>query len=220
MRILELVSLTAMALEAVAIQPLPAQTGPQDSGWGRIHIAVGPGWSKLGTPVEEASEPGLLPKIEEESRFLGLGASFGFGSHIDDNLTIGVEVSAWTGATDRPTWAKKRRVQLGLHGVVYFYPRSKRRLFLKGGIGVGMLVIDTINGGREANGTGLGYLVGIGYDIPVRNNAVLAPYLEMPFVRHFKGGTPNVIQMGISLTLAPEVGSKGVKKKRGDVPFR
>jgi len=199
MRILGTVLLAAVGLSALRASPLSAQADPEDVGWGHFRIGIGPGWSALRTPAQQDPVTGPINSTAEESRLLGLGAFLGFVSDVNDHLAIGVEVSGWTGIEDGPVGKDTRRTQLGLHGIAYLHPHPNGRLFLKGGLGVGVVVIDSLNGRREGRGAGLGYLIGTGYDIPVWGKRVMTPYLEIPFVRRFRGGVPNVIQVGLAL---------------------
>lgn len=186
-----------LTLGEACISGVVAQSQPAEAGQTTARFGIGPGWSLLGTPPADGSNSVIA--TEEERRFLGISGFVGFTREVGGQFSLGLEASGWTGTTDVPSWTEKRRTQLGLHGVGYFYPTVQTRFFVKGGLGLGVVAIDTVDGGSEDSGLGVGLLMGVGYDIPVGSKTVLSVYLDVPFVRRFRDGVPNVIQMGLAL---------------------
>jgi hypothetical protein len=82
-------------------------------------------------------------------------------------VLLGGEIDAWTksdsGFTD----------QLGnVSAAVYYYPAVSSGFFLKGG--VGFSTFRETNGVTD-EGTGVGFLAGLGYDVRVGRNVSLTP---------------------------------------------
>lgn len=201
MRILSVLPLAVVALTLgdACLSPVEGQSRPAEAGRPYARIGVGPGWSVLGRPLPPSPDSGPIANIAEEQRFLGLSVFMGLATEINRHVSIGLEANGWTGIPEPGSPTATRRTQLGLHGVSYLYPMAEGGFFVKGGLGLGVLVIDTLDGGGKDWGAGLGYLIGTGYDIPVGDETVLTPYLDVPFVRRFRDGVPNVIQMGLAL---------------------
>ncbi len=202
MLVLRLISLAAAALTLLGActSAVEGQSRPTEVERPTVRIGIGPGWSLLRTPRTESSGPGMIA-VEKESRLLGISGFVGFATEVNDHFSVGLEASGWTGTTDFPS-RNRRRTQLGAHGVGYFYPTLQSSFFVKGGLGAGVVAIDTDDGGGEDSGAGLGYLMGVGYDIPLWSETVLSMYVDVPFVRRFRDGVPNVVQIGVAV--APE----------------
>ncbi len=189
MRVLNPVLFAGAALGGLCVSALSAQPTFPDSGGWHLHLGIGPGWSAF--PVPKDLREGSISIAQE--RVFGLSGSLGLSSGIKGKWRLGVELNAWTGVDD----GIKRKTQFGLLGVAYGYPFSKRGFFLKGGLGGGFVVVDSLDGGKEGQGEGLAYLIGAGWDLMVWRGTVLAPYFEVPFMRRFRGGAPNTIQVGL-----------------------
>jgi len=202
LRILGAVLLALGALGSLGMPPISAQTVLEDPGYRWVRIGLGPGWSLLRMPPPEDVGPPPGLSIVEEERLLGIGGFASFASSVNAHLAIGVELNGWTGVEDGAGGNKSRRSQLGVYAVAHVFPFEGGRFFLEGGLGVGGVVIDSLDGGRGERGVNLGYLIGSGYDIPGWGETVITPYLEVSFVGRFRGEVPNVINLGIALGLA------------------
>ena len=81
---------------------------------------------------------------------------------------------------------------------VRFYPSRTSGLYLTGGIGVGSVRGDF--GGFSATETGLGTVLGLGWDIRVARNTSITPYWN-GFAMKNDNTNANVGQAGIAVTL-------------------
>lgn len=78
-----------------------------------------------------------------------------------------------------------------------FYPMAKGGFFLQSGIGVASLQVSGSAGSGSDDGTA--FLGGIGYDIRIRKNMSITPYLSH-IASSFKDGEMNQNQIGVALT--------------------
>ena len=81
---------------------------------------------------------------------------------------------------------------------VRFYPSATGGFFVTGGLGVG--TISGAASGYTARETGLGTMVGIGYDVRMSRNASLTPYWS-GFAMKSSNADANVGQVGLAITL-------------------
>jgi hypothetical protein len=84
-------------------------------------------------------------------------------------------------------------------GSVYYYPLERTPLFVRGGIGLGLISIGVDGVGTETE-TGFGWSLGVGYDIPVGPTYALTPYFNY-FMGDFEDGNFNVFQFGLGLSV-------------------
>jgi len=93
--------------------------------------------------------------------------------------------------------------------VAYFYPGATSGLFVKGGVGMASYIsIDS--SGTTTTGSGLGGLIGIGYDIPVGGTVSLTPVANFRFgnigtIKNDDASFPigldqNVFELGLGIT--------------------
>jgi hypothetical protein len=82
---------------------------------------------------------------------------------------------------------------------VRFYPSTTGGVFLTAGIGVGQVRGD-FGGGFSATETGLGTVLGLGWDIRVAKNTSITPYWN-GFAMKNNNTDANVGQAGIAVTL-------------------
>ena len=102
--------------------------------------------------------------IDSKSGFTGF---IKLGGTLSKQVLLGGEINAWTksdsGVTD----------QLGnVSAAVYYYPAVKSGFFLKGGVGFSTF---RESNNATADGTGVGFLAGLGYDVRVGRNVSLTP---------------------------------------------
>ncbi|HEV2486735.1 MAG TPA: hypothetical protein VGT08_14490 [Terracidiphilus sp.] len=100
---------------------------------------------------------------------------FAGGRRLGDRARVGLHLNGWLlQAFDLNDPTVGESVS-NFGGVFDFFPFWKSRLFARGGVGLSMY---TNNRPTGSNGSGLGWEVGGGYEIPVRGQFGLAPMVE------------------------------------------
>lgn len=127
------------------------------------------------------------------SREGSMSADLSAGGTISQHWLVGVGSSAWS-KTDQGV----RLTVATLDARVRFYPSTTGGFFLTGGIGAGSLRGDV--GGLSATETGVGTILGLGWDIRVARNASVTPYWN-GFAMKNSNADANVGQAGIAITL-------------------
>lgn len=137
----------------------------------------------------------------------GQSAFLKAGGRLGKHTLVGGELNVWNkavaGATDRA---------IGLSFVLYDYPRPTSGLFVKGGIGYfSFLETGHLLGG--SNGTGLGFLAGVGYDVHVRRAVFLTPVVTLAYglvgdvtvgsLGRLTGWRQYVVDCGLGITMHP-----------------
>ena len=82
---------------------------------------------------------------------------------------------------------------------VRFYPSATGGFFMTGGLGVGSIYADVSGFGSNSE-TGVGALVGLGYDFRVGPNVSLTPYWN-GFATTTSNADANVGQVGLGVTV-------------------
>ena len=127
------------------------------------------------------------------SRTGGLAGGISLGGTISPRFLVGVGSEGWSKSDQGAT------LTVGtLDARVRFYPSATGGFFLTGGLGVG--TISGAASGYTARETGLGTMVGIGYDVRVSRNASLTPYWS-GFAMKSSNADANVGQVGLAITL-------------------
>ena len=173
--------------------PLAAQGNSGEPGRPYARVGVGPGWSMLDTPC--LAPPEFLCTREVEHRLPGWAGHIGVGVLAYGWLSVGAEMN-WSIGSKESAYGREDRRQVGLNGVCYFYPTVGKNLFLKAGLGVSVVTVDTV-GVAGHSGTSLGFVAGLGYDISLGEGYVVTPYIEFPVARRFRGGTPSTLHLGV-----------------------
>jgi len=128
------------------------------------------------------------------SREGGLSGDLSLGGTISPRFLLGAGTSGWTQSEGGGT------LTVGLLDArVRFYPSARGGLFLTGGVGVGS-VKASIDGFGSTTETGVGVILGLGYDYRVSPNMSITPYWN-GFAMRNDVMDANVGQMGIALTL-------------------
>ena len=127
------------------------------------------------------------------SRESGLSGDFSLGGTISPRFLLGVGAAGWS-KEDQGA----RLTVSTLDARVRFYPSTTGGLFLTAGIGVGQVRGDF--GGFSATETGLGTVLGLGWDIRVAKNTSITPYWN-GFAMKNNNTDANVGQAGIAVTL-------------------
>jgi hypothetical protein len=127
-------------------------------------------------------------------RLGGLSGGLVFGGTLSRKFLLGVGTTGWTKSENGAT------MTVGTVDARFrFYPSATGGFYLTGGLGVGSVSIDLGSFGSGSN-TGLGFVLGLGYDIRVGNNLSLTPFWQ-GYAVTTDGSTANVGQLGLSLTV-------------------
>lgn len=127
------------------------------------------------------------------SREGSVTADLSLGGTLSPRWLIGAGTSAWS-KTDQGA----RLTVATLDARVRFYPSTTGGFFLTGGIGAGSMRGDV--GGISATETGVGTILGLGWDIRVAKNTSVTPYWN-GFAMKKDDVNANVGQAGIAITL-------------------
>ncbi|HEU4747387.1 MAG TPA: outer membrane beta-barrel protein [Gemmatimonadaceae bacterium] len=124
----------------------------------------------------------------------GLSVDLSLGGTISPRFLIGAGTSGWTKSEGGST------LTMGVVDArVRFYPSTRGGLFLTGGVGVGS-VQETFDGLGTETETGVGVILGLGYDIRVSPNMSITPSWTGYGMRNDVTDA-NVGQLGIAITL-------------------
>jgi hypothetical protein len=116
------------------------------------------------------------------------------GGAVSQKVLLGVGTNGWSKSEDGATLTVST-----LAAVIRFYPSATGGFFLLGGLGVGA-VRGEISGLGSETQTGLGALVGLGWDIRVGRNVSLTPFWN-GFAADTEDVDANVGQIGLGLTV-------------------
>jgi len=180
------VLLAALALTATA---MTAQQPVREGFWG----SVGAGYGTAGLSCGNCGD------VAREGSFAGFLV---MGLTLNPSLLIGLEVDGWVKTINGDP------LRLGgLNGTVQWYPSRGMGLFVKGGIGMayarGDLRFPT---SVFLDDAGLGYLFGIGYDVPIAGGLSVTPLASfyggnIGDVQNAEGVSFNIFQFLVALTL-------------------
>ena len=164
------------------------------SGAGGVWYSLGlaPGWARVSCALCAGA------------RETGASAYIGIGGRTSRALRIGGELAAWR---ERDPGLTQTLMSVG--AAAYWYPNSRRRLYLRGGVALNMHRIN--DGTNVVTSSGIGPLFGVGLEWPVGQS-----WLAGPFIHYsvgvvggdvtFNGGeavsnaTVSFLQVGLSLT--------------------
>ena len=122
-----------------------------------------------------------------------VSGNLALGGTVSPQILLGVGLSGWTkselGATLTVGTVDAR---------IRFYPSPAGGFFLTGGIGVG--TVSAGFGGVGGSETGLGVLLGLGYDVRVAPNVSITPFWN-GFAVRTANTSPNVGQLGVGVTV-------------------
>lgn len=119
----------------------------------------------------------------------GFAGNFRLGGSLGDRWLLGFESNGWIEEEFDTSILVSSST-----ATVYFYPVASGGLHLKGGLGLAHLDVEDV--GDE---TGLGVLLGAGYDVRIGRNTSLVPFAGWTF-GDFEGGSTNVLHFGIGFT--------------------
>jgi hypothetical protein len=127
------------------------------------------------------------------SREGGISGGLSLGGTISPRFLLGVGTTGWTKSDQGAT------LTVGtLDARVRFYPSATGGFFMTGGVGVGTATLGV--SGYSDTQTGLGAIVGLGYDVRFARNASLTPYWNA-FAMRNSNINANVGQVGLAVTL-------------------
>ncbi|HXF95255.1 MAG TPA: outer membrane beta-barrel protein [Gemmatimonadales bacterium] len=132
----------------------------------------------------------------------GFSSFIKLGGTLNDKVLLGADITGWTKSEGGTT------ATLGnMTAAVFFYPMPQSGLFLKGGAGFS---VYTESNGIEADGTGVGLTVGVGYDVRVGANISLTPVADFVWgsvgdiqadgVTAATGWKQNLLHLGLGVT--------------------
>jgi hypothetical protein len=116
------------------------------------------------------------------------------GGTLSQKVLLGASSNAWVKSESGTTLTVNT-----LTAAVRFYPSATGGFFLIGGLGVGT-VSAVISGFGSGSETGVGALLGLGYDVRVGRNVSLTPYWN-GFAMNSSNTDANVGQLGLGVTV-------------------
>lgn len=128
-----------------------------------------------------------------DGRESGGGGSLSLGGTLSQHLNVGVGVNVWAkevGGVDL--------LASTITAMVRLYPSATGGFYLTGGVGQGSLRAS--QSGVAITESGLGLLLGLGYDIRVGRNISLTPFWHGNALS-VDGSTANFGQLGIGVTV-------------------
>ncbi|HLS48199.1 MAG TPA: outer membrane beta-barrel protein [Gemmatimonadales bacterium] len=124
----------------------------------------------------------------------GLSGGLTFGGTLSPKLLLAVGTTGWTRSEQGAT------LTVGtLDARLRFYPSEAGAFFLTGGLGLGT-VHASIDGFGSDSETGVGAVLGLGYDFRVGRNLSLTPFWN-GFAVSSTNTDANVGQLGLSITV-------------------
>jgi hypothetical protein len=127
------------------------------------------------------------------SRTGGLSGGLSMGGTISPTFLLGGGTTGWTKSESGAT------LTVGTVDLrARFYTEATGGFFITGGIGLGS--ISAGFGGVSASETGVGVVLGLGYDFRVGRNVSLTPYFNGIGVKT-SDTDANVVQVGLSVTI-------------------
>lgn len=181
-----------LASTNLTAQRRPASGGGVGGGGLWYAVGVAPGWARVSC------------QICAGSRRTGLSAFVGIGGSTSRTLRIGGELAGW-----RQREANVTQTLMSIGAAAYWYPRVRRRFYLRGG--AALVMHRASDGTAVVTSSGIGPQMGIGYEHAASRSWLLAPFLHYSVgvfggdVK-FNGGqavesaTVSFLQIGVSLT--------------------
>ena len=165
--------LSVLLLGAAASQPALAQHRGGYLARKGFFIGLGAGYGSLGASCNGCST----------DRDGGLSGNLRLGGTLNPHLTAGVETDGFTkSGGSLGDGVTETGGQVGLVG--YYYPSPTGNVYLRGSLGLSLFKITDKNGvslpnpGDHIDANGLGFGVGVGYDLYISRTASLTPYFN------------------------------------------
>ena len=163
--------------------PARAQDGPQSRAGFWFGLGLGYG-SLCGDECDMRSGAG--------------SGHFKLGATVSRRVLVGFESNVWVKDEGGATLS-----QINGSGVMYFYPYRNAGFHLKAGVGFAratVAFITTAGGTISSTETGVGALLGVGYDVRVARNVSVVPFFN--YLRgKYNSGSTNFFQMGLGVTV-------------------
>jgi len=124
----------------------------------------------------------------------GFSGGLSLGGSLSQKVLLGVGTTGWTKSEGGVT------LTVGtLDARVRFYPSATGGFFLTGGLGIGSISAELagVGSGRE---TGVGFVLGLGFDVRIGRNVSLTPFWNGFAVRS-SDSDANVGQIGVGVTI-------------------
>jgi hypothetical protein len=128
------------------------------------------------------------------SREGGLSGDISVGGTISPRFLLGVGAAGWSKSEQGATLTVST-----LDARVRFYPSRTGGFFVTGGLGLGT-VRGSVSGFGSATETGVGTILGLGWDIRLARNTSITPYWN-GFAMKNSNTDANVGQAGLAITL-------------------
>jgi hypothetical protein len=158
-----------------------------------IFVGAGAGWGSAKVEADEVDSPD-----RRGSWTLNLRV----GRPLSERLLVGAELNGWFDSEDDDS------VSLFNGSLAFYYYPTERPLFVKAGVGLARADFDI--GDESVSGVGLGFMAGLGYDIPISGNTSLTPMvafwlgkpgdLSVDDIEVLRGFKHNVIELGVAVT--------------------
>ncbi len=165
---------TSLAAQGRGLKPVDQDDGgSQHRAW--LLLGAGYGQENFHFDGEEWSEPFKAPSYQIAA-----------GGRVTDRFLVGIEWNVWA---DQESLSDQQLHAVSLVGM--WYPVT-RGLFFKGGFGMGIDRIETVDG--VFNDTGFGLTAGVGLDIPIARNVAILPKADIYIQNYNDPGQANDYQ--------------------------
>ena len=151
-------------------------------------FGVGGGYGSAGIRCDDCDDSGR----EGSGAFYLKG-----GWTVNPNVLVGGEFNFWSKETQLDPEFKAAINMYNFSGTVTLYPKADAGFFVKGGAGVAVIDADISGLGSSMTidlGTGFGFIVGAGYDIPLGRRVAITPA-----VNYWYGAPGDLKAMGTTL---------------------
>jgi hypothetical protein len=138
-----------------------------------LWAGFGGGW---GSAEVQAAE------LEDQDRANSGVGRLQLGWTMNDNWLVGAELDFWRKNTEIAQGVDANFNIYNLSGILAYYASASSRFFVKGGAGVSYLNADYDFSGADVRidlGSGFGFIVGAGYDIPLTGSISLTPAVNL-----------------------------------------
>ena len=170
-------ALPAVAAVMLASSAQAQNTHAREGFWFNVGLGVG----SLG--CDDCSE-----------RTNGLSGGLALGGAINQHVSLGVFANGWSKSENGATLSAA-----ALTAGLRWYPSATGGFHVLGGLGMSQAELS-ISGVGSASESGTGAVLGLGWDMRVAKNVSMTPFWNA-FMASFDGGSANVGQIGVGLTI-------------------
>jgi hypothetical protein len=124
----------------------------------------------------------------------GFSGGIALGGTLNEKLLLGVGTTGWYRAQDG-VWLNVGTLDARLR----FYPSTRSGFFINGGLGLGTISLGVTGIGSESE-TGVGLMLGVGWDLRVGRNVSLTPFWNGSAVRTANADA-SFGQIGLGITV-------------------